>query len=81
MHMHYRDRELEIIKVQIDEGLKLFDGVFMNRWRNKYEGQMPVKMFTKFILAREKERARLEKEFGVLKGEEYLHLGRVNQYG
>ena len=47
-----------------------FDEVFMNQWRGKYQGQMPVKLFGKFIEARGKERTRLEKELGI-EGEDY----------
>ena len=70
MHMHYRDRELEVLKVKLEEQLREFDGVFMGQWRNKYKGQMPVKLFAKFIEARGKERTRLEKELGI-EGEDY----------
>jgi len=70
MHLHYRDRELKDLKVQLEEQLREFDGVFMNQWRGKYQGQMPVKLFGKFIEARGKERTRLEKELGI-EGEDY----------
>ena len=65
MHLHYRDRELEVLKVKLEEQLKEFDGVFMNQWRGKYEGKMPVKLFGKFIEARGKERLKIGKELGL----------------
>tara|TARA_B100000953_G_C18011160_1_gene418047 strand:+ start:102 stop:347 length:246 start_codon:yes stop_codon:yes gene_type:complete len=68
MHLHYRDRELEVLKVKLEERLREFDGVFMNQWRGKYQGQMPVKLFGKFIEARGKERLKIAKELGI---EEY----------
>ena len=68
MHLHYRDRELEVLKVKLEERLREFDGVFMNQWRGKYEGKMPVKLFGKFIEARGKERLKIAKELGI---EEY----------
>ena len=69
MHMHYRDRELEVLKVKLEEQLREFDGVFMNQWRGKYEGKVPVKLFVKFIEARGKERLKLGKELGMTESE------------
>ena len=73
MYMHHRDRELVVLKVELEEQLREFDGVFMNQWHKKYQGQMPVKLFGKFIEARGKERNRLEKELGI-EGEDYNSL-------
>jgi hypothetical protein len=73
MYMHHRDRELVVLKVELGERMKEFDGVFMNQWRKKYGGNMPVSMFGKFIQARGEERAKIEKELGIY-GEDYQSL-------
>ena len=73
MYMHHRDRELLVLKVELEDRMKEFDGVFMNQWRKKYGGNMPVSKFGKFIQARGKERNRLEKELGI-EGEDYNSL-------
>jgi hypothetical protein len=45
----------------------------MNQWRKKYEGNMPVSKFGKFIQARGDERVKIEKELGIY-GEDYQSL-------
>jgi hypothetical protein len=74
MYMHHRDRELAVLKVTLEDELIKFDQVFHSSWRNEFRGEMPVKKFVKFILAREQERKRLEKKLGIKEEEEYQSL-------
>jgi len=73
MYMHHRDRELLVLRVELEDKMREFDGVFMNQWHKKYGGNMPVSKFGKFIQARGIERVKIEKELGIY-GEDYQSL-------